>query len=59
MKKVAELLGYNVETADGILVPGGTYSNMSGFMIARHHAFPHVRIEGWRTEDKPVIICSV
>jgi len=29
-------------------------SNMMALFAARHEHFPHVRLEGWRTEDRPV-----
>eukprot|EP00049_Salpingoeca_infusionum_P002085 m.53943 g.53943 ORF g.53943 m.53943 type:complete len:358 (+) comp11378_c1_seq2:272-1345(+) len=58
IKRVAALLGFNPDTAEGSLVPGGTYANLTGMIIARHKYFPHVRMEGFRAEDKPIALCS-
>ena len=46
--------GFNTETLDGTLNPGGTMSNMMALLAARHKYFPHVRLEGWKAEDRPV-----
>lgn len=43
IKEMGKLIGYSEETSDGIMVPGGTYANMLGFLAARHWKFPHVR----------------
>lgn len=42
-RATAEVFGFDTNISDGILVPGGTYANMSAFLIARHKYFPHVR----------------
>ena len=54
IKLFAEKFGYKRETAQGILNPGGTMSNMMALLIARNEKFPHVRNKGWRDADKPV-----
>lgn len=59
IKRLSEICGFKVETADGIFVPGGTYANITGLAVARHKYFPHVREEGFRPEDQPVIFTSV
>jgi len=58
IKSMAVQVGFNRDTADGILCPGGTFANMSAMMVARNEKFPHVRKEGWRPEDKPVCFTS-
>jgi len=47
MKIFAERFGFDPETADGCLNPGGTMSNMMAVLVARNEHFPHVRLEGW------------
>lgn len=47
VKETAKAYGLNVETADGLFVPGGTYANMTAVMIARHKFFPDVKLKGW------------
>lgn len=37
------LCEYDPSKADGILVPGGTFANITSLMVARHEHFPHVR----------------
>ena len=54
MKIFAEKFGFDVNTADGVMNPGGTMSNIMGLLVARNEHFPHVRLEGWKTEDLPV-----
>jgi glutamate/tyrosine decarboxylase-like PLP-dependent enzyme len=58
VKETAKAFGFNVETADGLFVPGGTYANMTALMIARHHAFPHVKLSGFKPGDNPVSFAS-
>lgn len=54
VKEFGKVFGYDPETVDGSLNPGGTMSNMMALLAARHKYFPHVRNEGWLPEDKPV-----
>ena len=54
MKIFAGKFGFDPETADGVMNPGGTMSNIMALLVARHHHFPHVRMKGWRPEDQPV-----
>lgn len=39
--------GFDPNTVDGTLNPGGTMSNMMALLAARHEHFPHVRKTGW------------
>ena len=55
---MAKQIGFNPELADGILCPGGTFANISAGMVARHAAFPHVKVDGWAPEDRPVMFTS-
>lgn len=54
IKLFAEKFGMNPATAEGCLNPGGTMSNITGFLAARNWKFPHVRKEGFKATDKPV-----
>ena len=54
IKYFGKQFGFDVENVDGCLNPGGTASNMTAFLCARQHAFPHVKQEGWNPEDRPV-----
>ena len=54
MKIFAAKFGFNTETAEGCMNPGGTMSNIMALLVARHEHFPHVRMEGWQPDDKPV-----
>lgn len=54
MKLFAAKFGFDPETADGVINPGGTMSNIMAVLVARHEHFPHVRDDGWNPEDRPV-----
>ena len=54
MKIFAAQFGFDPETADGVINPGGTMSNIMAVLVARNEHFPHVRLEGWKPEDQPV-----
>ncbi|EDQ93000.1 uncharacterized protein MONBRDRAFT_19231 [Monosiga brevicollis MX1] len=58
MQRMADLAGFDVAESEGIMVPGGSYANLVGLITARHHHFPHVRLEGWRGDERPVIFTS-
>eukprot|EP01147_Barroeca_monosierra_P000560 gene560-3877_t len=58
IRKMAEIVGFNLDTVEGMLVPGGSFANMVGMIAARHNHFPHVRMEGWKSNDRPVAFCS-
>lgn len=49
-----EKFGFKTDDIDGTINPGGTMSNMMALLAARQESFPHVRMEGWKPEDKPV-----
>lgn len=51
-------MGFDRETADGILCPGGTFANISAMIVARNEKFPHVRKSGWKAGDNPVCFTS-
>lgn len=51
--------GFDPNTIDGSLNPGGSMSNMMALLAARHEHFPHVRQEGWRAEDRPVAFTAL
>lgn len=51
--------GFNPETLDGTINPGGSMSNMMSLLCARQEYFPHVRMDGWQPEDRPVAFTSV
>ena len=46
VRATAEAYGFDTNTADGLLVPGGSYANLMALMLARHKKFPHVKSEG-------------
>jgi len=54
IKIYAEKFGMDPATADGTLNPGGTMGNIMALLAARQEHFPHVRMEGWKAEDKPI-----
>ena len=54
IKLFGKQFGIPEDKVDGTLNPGGTMSNMMALLAARHEHFPHVRMEGWKPEDRPV-----
>jgi glutamate decarboxylase len=54
VKEYAEKFGFDRETCEGVMNPGGTMSNIMAVVAARHKYFPHVRKEGWKAGDNPV-----
>lgn len=56
LQKVGGLLGYS--NVDGIFAAGGSQANLYAMLLARHRFFPHVKKEGWRPEDRPVVMVS-
>jgi len=54
VKILGREFGFDEETVDGTLNPGGTMTNMMSVFAARQEHFPHVRLEGWKPEDRPV-----
>jgi len=59
IKFFGQRFGYQREKIDGVLNPGGSMSNIMAVLCARQQAFPHVRLEGWRPEDRPVAFTPV
>jgi glutamate/tyrosine decarboxylase-like PLP-dependent enzyme len=58
INELGKMAGYKEGKIDGLFVPGGSYANMVALMVARNEAFPHVRQEGWKSGDNPVILMS-
>jgi glutamate/tyrosine decarboxylase-like PLP-dependent enzyme len=54
LKIYAKAFGFDPETTDGTLNPGGTMGNMMALMAARQEHFPHVRTDGWNGTEKPI-----
>jgi glutamate/tyrosine decarboxylase-like PLP-dependent enzyme len=54
VKFFGKSFGYDPETVDGTFNPGGSMSNIMSTLCARHEHFPHVRMEGWRQQDRPI-----
>eukprot|EP00808_Paulinella_micropora_P022405 g74687.t1 len=46
------------QVSEGLLVPGGTFSNLTAVVVARHHFFPHVKEEGYRPGEVPAMFVS-
>lgn len=44
IKTYGKVFGFDPETVDGTLNPGGTMGNMMALMCARQEHFPHVRL---------------
>jgi glutamate/tyrosine decarboxylase-like PLP-dependent enzyme len=48
IKAMAKMVGFkDLEKVDGCLNPGGSQSNLTAFIVARHHAFPNLKMDGW------------
>lgn len=58
IRRLAELVGYDGAVADGVFNPGGSFSNYLSMMIARQKLLPHVKKEGYRPTDRPVVFTS-
>jgi len=54
IKIIGRAFGFEDNSIDGVLAPGGSAANIIALLAARHRAFPHVREEGWKPGDKPV-----
>jgi len=59
VKLYGKMFGFKEEDIDGTLNPGGTMGNMMALLAARQEHFPHVRLEGWKPEDKPIAFTPV
>jgi len=56
IEKMCRSVGF--EDGEGVFAPGGSISNLMAVLAARHHAFPHVRQEGLRAGERPVMFLS-
>ena len=56
VKQLAAIAGF--PKGDGIFFPGGSASNQMAVICARNRAFPHVPMEGYKADDKPVMFTS-
>ena len=54
--RMNELVGFTA--GEGVFAPGGSISNLMAVLTARHKAFPHVKREGLRQDDRPVMFLS-
>ncbi len=43
---------------EGVFTPGGSISNLMSVLAARHRAFPHLKREGLRSDEQPVLFVS-
>ena len=59
IKFFGQRFGFNPETVDGSLNPGGSMSNMMSVLCARQETFQHVRLTGWTPEDRPVTFTPI
>jgi len=55
--ELAKMLGFNEEYAGGISQPGGSASNFTSVLIARHRHFPFIRSRGMQ-QERPVMFTS-
>merc|ERR1712226_1573786 len=53
IQRFGEIFGFPKENIEGLMNPGGSMSNTMALLLARDEHFPHVKTEGWKTEDKP------
>lgn len=54
IQRFGEIFGFPKDNIEGLMNPGGSMSNTMALLLARDEHFPHVKTEGWQTEDKPV-----
>ena len=48
--------GYSA--SDGVMCPGGSYSNLMAVLVARQKHFFRVKQDGWQAQDRPVLFVS-
>ena len=53
-----QYLRFPADRHDGLVCPGGSYSNLMSMLVARHLHFPHVKEEGWKGTERPVAFTS-
>lgn len=58
VEQLCARVGFPADCRDGVFCPGGSMSNLTAVVAARHRHFPHVRRSGWRPDDQPVILAS-
>jgi len=58
IKKVGAMLGFDPNSCDGILCPGGTFSNLTAVLTARNEACPTAKEEGLTGAPKLVAFSS-
>lgn len=46
IRNISERVGYNIETSEGTLAPGGSMTNLMGLLMARDAKDPNVRLDG-------------
>ncbi len=56
LKRMSEYVGF--ECGEGVFAPGGSIANLMAMLTARHHYFPHVKHDGLRPDDQPVMFVS-
>lgn len=56
IERLCRYVGF--DGGEGTLAPGGSISNLMAVLAARHRHFPHVKREGLRPEDRPVLFVS-
>jgi len=54
--KLCRMVGF--EAGEGLFAPGGSISNLMAVLAARHWAFPHAKVEGLKSEDRPLLLTS-
>lgn len=61
IKTFGRFVGWDADQVDGIVVPGGSYANLIGLVLARHRYFPALRTEGYVAtglSGRPVMLAS-
>ncbi len=56
IERMCELVGF--EEGEGVLAPGGSLSNLTAVLAARHQAFPEVKHQGLGPATRPVMFAS-
>jgi len=56
LDKLNDFVGFS--EGEGVFAPGGSISNLMCVLAARQRAFPHIKREGLRPEDRPVMFVS-
>lgn len=56
LERLARYVGF--DAGEGVFAPGGSIANLMAVLAARQAHFPHVKREGLRPEDRPVMFVS-